>query len=166
VRPERAGDHAAARRVHELAFAPSAAEAALVDALRAEGAHVPGLCLVALSGDELVGHIVLSRARLGSGPEALALAPLAVLPDRQRLGVGSLLVRESLASAAATAYPLVVVLGHPRYYPRLGFEPAAPLGVRAPFDVPPEAWMAYRLPAYTPAARGMVTYADAFAGVT
>jgi putative acetyltransferase len=62
--------------------------------------------------------------------------------------------------------PLVVVLGHPAYYPRFGFEPADALGVLAPFEVPVEAWMAYRLPAYGPGARGTVGYPDAFAAVT
>jgi predicted N-acetyltransferase YhbS len=80
--------------------------------------------------------------------------------------VGSLLVEEGLRRAARTDFPLVVVLGHPGYYPRFGFEPAAGLGIVAPFDVPAEAWMALRLPAYGPEARGTVTYADAFGAVT
>ncbi|HST40346.1 MAG TPA: hypothetical protein VLK58_12605, partial [Conexibacter sp.] len=66
--------------------------------------------------------------------------------------------------------PLVSVLGHPGYYPRFGFERAAPLGVQAPFEVPDDAWMALRLPAYPPPERprpgGVVEYADAFAQVT
>jgi len=57
-------------------------------------------------------------------------------------------------------------VGHADYYPRFGFEPAEPLGIRAPFDVPAEVWMAYKLPAYTPEAEGTVIYPDAFASVT
>ena len=162
VRPETGADHEAIWHVHERAFAPSIAEAKLVDELRAAGDLVPELCLVAEEGGEVVGHIAYSRARLDSGHEALALAPMAVLPERQRDGIGSALVRESLDRAADTEFPLVVVLGHPEYYPRFGFEPGAAHGVLDPYGVPPEAWMVRPLPAYTPDARGLVTYAEAF----
>jgi putative acetyltransferase len=162
VRPESGADHDAIRHVHERAFAPSAAEAKLVDELRAAGDLVPELCLVAVEGGEVVGHIALSRAGLASGHGALALAPMAVLPERQRTGIGSALVSESLDRAAGTAFPLVVVLGHPAYYPRFGFEPGAAHGILDPYGAPPEAWMVHRLPAYTPDARGLVAYARAF----
>ena len=126
-------------------------------------AHVPGLCLVALHRDELVGHLFFSRARLESGDEVLALAPMAVVPERQREGIGSRLLRDGLRRAAETAFPLVLVVGHAGYYPRFGFEPAGALGLRAPWDVPVEAWMALRLPAYRAEARGLVSYPRAFA---
>ncbi len=162
VRPETGADHDAIWHVHERAFAPSMGEAKLVDELRAAGDLVPELCLVADEDGEVVGHIAYSRARLDSGHEVLALAPMAVLPQRQRDGIGSALVRESLDRAAETEFPLVVVLGHPGYYPRFGFEPGAEHGVLDPYGVPPEAWMVHLLPAYTSAARGLVTYAEAF----
>lgn len=163
IRPETADDREAVRRIHEAAFA-TPAEADLVEALRESGASVPELCLVAAEGAEVVGHICFSRARLGAdGPEILALAPMAVEPGRQRRGIGSELVREALDRAEATEYPLVVVLGHPDYYPRFGFDPASAYGVACPYDgVPPEAWMAYTLPAYRPGTRGTVAYAEAF----
>ena len=141
-------------------------EARLVDALRDSEDHVPELCLVAMLDGSVVGHIAFSRARLAGGPQVLALAPMAVLPRHQRHGAGSALVTEALRRAAETHFPLVVVVGHADYYPRFGFEPAGELGIRAPFEVPSEAWMAYRLPAYTPEARGTVVYPDAFAAVT
>jgi putative acetyltransferase len=165
VRPEAEPDYDAIRRVHEQAFAPSAVEARLVDALRVGGELVPELCLVAEETREVVGHIAYSRARLDSGHDVLALAPMAVVPERQRRGVGSALLRESVARASETAFPLVVVVGHPGYYPRFGFEPGAAFGVLDPFGVPPEAWMVRPLPAYTSEARGRVTYAEAFAQV-
>jgi putative acetyltransferase len=165
VRPETGADQEAIWHVHERAFAPSIAEARLVDELRAAGDLVPALCLVAEEEGEVVGHIAYSRARLASGHEALALAPMAVLPERQRHGIGSALVRQSLERAAGTACPLVVVLGHPEYYPRFGFEPGATHGVLDPYGVAPEAWMVHLLPAYTPEARGLVTYARAFSTV-
>jgi putative acetyltransferase len=167
VRPEAAEDFDAIRDIHERAFEPSGAEADLVDALRDAGAHVPELCHVALAHDgSIAGHIAFSRARLQSGPEVLALAPMAVLPEHQRSGAGSALVTEALRRAGETDYPLVIVVGHPDYYPRFGFEPADALGLEVPFELPPEAWMAYRLPSYTPAATGTVIYPQAFAEVT
>lgn len=162
IRPERAEDFDAARRLHEIAFAPSTDEAKLVDALRAPGETVPELCLVALERDELIGHIVYSRARLQSGHEVLALAPMAVLPPRQRAGVGSRLVRASAELAARTGAALAIVVGHPGYYPRFGFESAADLGLEAPWEISPDAWMALRLPAYESGARGRVRHARAF----
>ena len=167
VRPELPHDADAIRAVHQQAFAPSEGEARLVDLLRAAGELEHELCLVAVDHDEIVGHIAFSRARLDSGDEVLALAPMAVLPERQSEGIGAALVSEALHRAQATRFPLVVVLGHAGYYPRFGFRPGADLGVVCPYDgVPPEAWMALPLPAYRPEARGIVTYADAFAAVT
>jgi putative acetyltransferase len=165
VRPERSEDYAAVRELLLAAFGPGSGEADLVDALRAVGDHMPDLCLVAVEGDAVVGHLFFSVARLASGDEVLALAPMAVTPDRQRDGIGSRLVEDGLQRASATAFPLVVVLGHPGYYPRFGFEPAGAYGVRAPWDVPAEAWMVLRLPAYRPEARGLVSYAAAFDAV-
>jgi putative acetyltransferase len=169
TRPERPGDEAAIRAVLEAAF-DTAAEADLVDALRAGGDLVPELCLVAEAGGEIVGYIGFSRAQLegtgaepGGGPELLALAPMAVRPDAQNAGIGYDLVSDALGRAEETAYPLVVVLGHPDYYPRFGFDPASAYGITCPYpDVPPEAWMAFTLPAYAPGTAGTVRYADPF----
>ena len=165
VRAETPEDATAVRLVHERAFA-SLAEPALVEALRRSDAHVPELCLVALEAGEVVAHIAFSRARLGSGHDVLALAPMGVLPELQGRGYGTALVTEALRRAAETAYGLVVVVGHAGYYPRFGFEPARPLGIIAPFPVPDEAWMVHALPRYEPRMRGTLTYADAFADVT
>jgi predicted N-acetyltransferase YhbS len=162
VRQERPADFAAIRSLLERAFEPSREEAELVDALRAAGDHVAELCLAAALHDAIVGHIAFSRARLGSGHEVLALAPMAVAPEHQRSGVGAALIQEGMRRAAATDLALVVVVGHPEYYPRFGFEPAGPLGIVAPFDVAAEAFMAYRLPSYSPDARGTLSYAAAF----
>jgi putative acetyltransferase len=71
-------------------------------------------------------------------------------------------MREALGRAAKTDFPLVSVVGHSTYYPRFGFERAAGCGIVAPFEVPSEAWMVYRLPSYRPEARGKVVYPDGF----
>ena len=166
IRPEDSEDYAGVRGVLQQAFGPDGAEADLVDALRAADAHVPGLCLVALHVREVVGHLFFSRARLDSGDEVLALAPMAVTPERQREGVGSRLLGDGLRRAGQTAFPLVVVVGHADYYPRFGFEPAKAHGIRAPWDVPVESWMVLRLPTYRAEARGLVSYPQAFDAVT
>ena len=163
IRTETPADFEAIRAVHAEAFAPSPVEAKLVDDLRADGALVTDLCLVATEGDAVIGHIAFSRATLDpSGHEILVLAPMGVLPDHQRQGVGMQLIGQSMRRAALTDYPLVSVLGHPEYYPRFGFEPARPLGLDPPFDVSDQAWMARKLPRYTEEARGTVRYAQAF----
>ncbi len=163
VRTETPADFDAIRVVHTEAFAPSPVEAKLVDDLRAEGALVADLCLVATEGERVIGHIAYSSATLDpSGHEILVLAPMAVLPERQRQHVGAQLIGQSMRRAALTDFPLVSVLGHPEYYPRFGFGPARPLGIDPPFDVPDDAWMARKLPRYTSEARGTVTYASAF----
>ena len=162
VRAETPADFNAIRAVHTQAFAPSETEAKLVDDLRADGALVTDLCLVATEGNAVIGHIAYSRASLDSGHEILVLAPMGVLPAHQRQAVGAQLIGQSMRRAALTDFPLVSVLGHPGYYPRFGFEPARPLGIEPPFDVPDDAWMARKLPRYTPEAKGTVTYAAAF----
>ena len=162
VRTEEDRDREGVRRVNEAAF-ETPAEADLVDALRANGDAVAELCLVAVDGDDVVGHICFSRACLeGSDTELLALAPMAVLPERRSEGIGGELIREALQRAEATGFPLVIVLGHAGYYPRFGFDPASAYGIAAPFEVPDENWMAYTLPAYEPGTRGTVVYPEAF----
>jgi putative acetyltransferase len=117
LRPEQPEDFDAIRTVHARAFDPSPAEAQLVDLLRGEDAHVPELCLVAVANGSIDGHIFFSRARLENGPEILALAPMAVLPEHQKQGVGGALLAEALTRAEETEFPLVVVVDTPRITP-------------------------------------------------
>ncbi|POX43089.1 transferase [Streptomyces sp. Ru73] len=162
VRPEAAGDAAAVRAVHLAAF-PSAAEADLVDALREDpGAWLDGLSLVAEAPDgTLAGHALLTRCHVGGHP-ALALAPVAVLPGHQGRGAGSAVVEAGLDAAREAGEDLVVVLGHPGYYPRFGFAPACRWGIRAPFEVPDEAMMALPLDPSRPVPGGTIQYPAAF----
>jgi putative acetyltransferase len=162
LRPERTADHDAIRALHLAAFAPSTFEAEIVDALRAANDHVPDLCLVATHDDAIAGHVMLSHARVGEHP-ALGLGPIGVDPARQHRGIGSALMQEAIERASRTEYPLIALLGHPTYYPRFGFRPAAAtFGVTTHYDAAPEAWMALALPAYAPHIRGAFRYAPAF----
>ena len=115
---------------------------------------------------EILGHIAFSPVRIGaatSGNAALALAPMAMHPRVQRQGIGSRLVTAGLAQATALGAPLVIVLGHPEFYPRFGFVPASPLGILCPFEAPPEAFMVRELkPGAIAAHHGTVRYHPAF----
>ena len=141
VRREQPADIAAIRQVHALVFGRSA-EANLVDTLRMRGKVV--LSLVAAEGDRIVGHILFSPVTIESDDHtfpAVGLAPMAVLPEFQRRGIGSLLVKASLVECQHLGYDGVVVLGHPSYYPRFGFVPASRYGIRSEHEAPDEALM-------------------------
>jgi putative acetyltransferase len=140
LRPERSDDHAAIEQLVRAAFGGDE-EVAMVARIRASDRYVADLALVAESDGEVVGHAMLSEFDLvrddGRGTErVLELAPVAVRPDHQGRGVGSALCRALLELATDRGEPLVLVLGHPAYYPRFGFEPAGDHGIR-----PPEAAM-------------------------
>ncbi|UED84195.1 GNAT family N-acetyltransferase [Streptomyces profundus] len=157
TRPETDADVAAVRRINLAAF-PTAEEADLVDALRADPAWIPGLSLLAVATDGTpVGHALLTRCRVGEGP-ALALAPVAVLPEHQGQGAGSAAIEAALGAARTRDENLVVVLGHPAYYPRFGFGRASQQGIRATFDVPDEALMSLALHPDRPTPTGTIHY--------
>lgn len=106
-------------------------EAALVSDLRQDASWLPHLSLVAVDDEGVFGHVVATRAHVGSEP-ALGLGPLSVVPNRQRTGVGSALVHAVLGAADALDEILVALLGDPRYYGRFGFRPSDTVGITAP----------------------------------
>ncbi|MGW1657179.1 bifunctional class I SAM-dependent methyltransferase/N-acetyltransferase [Streptomyces atratus] len=163
TRPETAADIEAVHAVNAEAFA-TPDEAALVDALRSDpAAWLPGLGYVALDGPDgdIAAYALLTRCRVGDAP-ALALAPVATAPDRQRQGAGQAVVRAALDAARLRGEPLVLVLGHPEYYPKFGFVPASRYGIRPGFDVPDEAMMALVLDDSVPVPQGTIRYPAAF----
>jgi len=95
----------------------------------------------------VIGHILFSPVTLADAPglSLMGLAPMAVMPSRQRQGVGSRLVREGLARCRQLDAAAVVVIGHPQYYPRFGFIPAARLSLRSEYDVPEDVFMVCEL---------------------
>ncbi len=130
----------------------------LVGKLRKSAAFIPELSLLAEEDGALLGHILLTRAKVGSC-EVLALAPLSVAPAAQKRGVGTALMRQAHARAAALGFDIVVVLGSEHYYPRVGYRPASQLGIRAPFDVPDANFMALSLSGSTATLNGTLEYA-------
>jgi len=191
VRREAPADRSAVRALHDTAFADSprrdgvAVEARLVDALRADAGWLPRLSLVADDAGEVVGHVVCTRGWLEPEPAkgadgergldrergaddagrrpVLGLGPLGVLPAWQRRGIGSALVHAVCAAAEAEDERLVVLLGSPAFYGRLGFGPAAAAGVIAPEPSWGEHFQVRRLAAGDVAGdRGRFRYAAPF----
>ncbi len=165
IRSETTADHAAIGALNEVAFETSA-EAELVAALRRDAR--PFVSLVALDGERLVGHAAFSPATLDSDPELpiAGLGPMAVLPARQRQGIGSALVEAGLEHCRAAGFVAVIVLGHAAYYPRFGFAPASRFGLESDYNVPDEVFMALELKAGALSGRrGRIRYHPAFASV-
>jgi putative acetyltransferase len=160
IRVERAGDEDAISAVHRAAFAGED-EVQIVERIRAGSDFLPGLSLVAEDRGAVVGHVILSRGWLDGRP-ALGLGPIGVVPDRQGCGIGAALMHASLEAARTAGEQLVVLLGHPSYYPRFGFVTASTLGITPPFDVPDEAFMALELKPGAAQGGGGFTYASAF----
>ena len=164
IREEVVEDRGAVRAVNEQAFGQQD-EADIVDRLRKS---CPGrLSLVALEGDEIVGHILFSPAKIiGSAKtaEGMGLAPVAVLPARQRRGIGTGLVKRGLEMLKSRGCPFIIVLGHPEYYPRFGFARASLCDVRSQWDgVPDEAFMILILdPLAMEGVSGVARYRDEF----
>jgi len=161
IRPERPADRDAIAELNRAAFG-GPDEAELVDRLR-DGPK-PVISIVATDGAQLVGHIMFSPLAVeidGRRPSALALAPLAVAPDRQRSGIGSRLVAAGLHAAREAGAEAVFVLGHRAFYPRFGFSAALAARFEAAFSG--ASFMALELvPRALEGSGGTATYSVAF----
>jgi putative acetyltransferase len=166
IRHEEPQDIAAIRFVNEQAFGGSG-EANAIDALRDRGAVT--LSLVAVIGDQVVGHLFFSPAAIESADRAwpaLGLAPLSVLPEYQRQGIGTALMNAGLEECRRLGHGRVIVLGHPGYYPRFGFERASQHHVRFEFEAPDEACMILALqPSALDGVTGLAKYQPEWNGV-
>ena len=130
IRAETVADLSAIHEVNAHAFGRQG-EAQLVDALRASESFLRELSLVAVSNGRVVGHVLFTRIHIRTPDRnvpALALAPLAVHPVCQSQGIGSALVRRGLDDARSLGHAIIVVVGHPKYYPRFGFVSAREIG--------------------------------------
>lgn len=161
VRTETAADFAAIREVNRLAFGQDA-EAQLVDALRAGG--FVRASLVAGRDGRVVGHILFSELPIiteAGNVSALALAPMAVLPELQKQGIGSALVHAGLDHCRALGHHIVIVVGHAKFYPRFGFSPQLAARLQSPYAG--EAFMAAELtPGALDGINGRVDYPPPF----
>jgi putative acetyltransferase len=168
IRDELPEDRTAVRRVNELAFGRPG-EADLVDRLRSSCPDA--LSCVAVDGETVVGHIMFTPVVVGSRGRlviGMGLGPMAVLPSHQGRGVGSALVSSGLQELRTRGYPFVVVVGHPGYYPRFGFEPASRRGLKSQWpDMPDDAFMAIVFDEATMNdVAGVAGYRDEFSEVT
>jgi len=162
IRPEIEQDRQAIWNVNRAAF-ESDAEANLVDALR-DGGYVE-VSLIAKVDGEIVGHILFSRlpvvTRVGT-VDAFSLAPMAVLPSYQRRGIGSKLVEAGLEACREKGHKIILVLGHPEFYPRFGFSAELARLLESPFGGV-EAWLAMELaPGALAGVEGRVEYPPPF----
>jgi len=141
IRTEKPEDSAFVYAVIEKTFKRDA-EAKLAEKLRRNCAD--HLSLVAENNGTIVGHIMFTPVMIKNGKEiqGMGLAPMAVMPSMQRMGIGTMLIRAGLNILEKKGCPFVIVLGHPEYYPRFGFQPASMLKIKSQWDdVPDEAFM-------------------------
>ena len=141
IREELPQDSQAIREVNVKAFGQPQ-EADLVDKLRQTCNDL--MSLVAILQNQIVGHILFSPATIQSEKrtiQGMGLAPMAVLPEYQRQGIGSELIRTGIAALKSAGCPFVIVLGHADYYARFDFDPAVHYGIRSEWEVPDEAFM-------------------------
>jgi len=161
IRAEQAGDFGDVRAVNERAF-ERRDEANLVEALRADAVRIASL--VAIEAGRLVGHVMVSRVWIdaASGAVAIAsLAPVAVLPEYQRKGIGSALIARGIDECQSAGWPAMIVVGHVDYYPRFGFSAAAVAHLESPYSGPH--FMGRDLqPGALAKLRGRVRYPDIF----
>jgi putative acetyltransferase len=162
IREEKASDWREVFAINQAAF-PTPAEANLVNALREQCRSI--VSLVAEADGKILGHIMFSPVQLSGHPSLylMGLAPMAVLPECQRKGVGSALVKSGLEKCRVLGVGAVVLLGHREYYPRFGFVPSVRYGIGCEYKVPEEAFMVLELQSgYLAGKSGVIRYHDAF----
>lgn len=142
VREENKSDLIAIKNVNDKAFGQPQ-EGNVIDKIRASDSRV--LSMVAEIDKNVVGHIFYSTAEIAYDNEkivGMGLAPLAVLPEYQRQGIGKRLINESISILRKRSVPFIIVLGHKDYYPKFGFEIASKYGIKCQWEnVPDEAFM-------------------------
>lgn len=165
IRQEQPADYSMVYQIIKEAFAyaehSNGKEQDLVVRLRESKAFIPELSLVAVEDSRIVGHILFTKAFVND-VEVLALAPLSVLPGYQNKGIGLSLIEQGHIIATRLGYEYSIVLGHSKYYPKAGYVPASRYGIKAPFEVEDENFMATCFRENAVKLNGMIQYAGAF----
>ena len=165
IRQENKNDYEEVYNVIKTAFETAehsdGNEQDLVVALRKSDNFIPELSLVAVIDNKIVGYILFTKIKIGK-QEELAIAPLGVLPEYQKQGIGRTLIQEGNKKAKELGYHYSVVLGSDKYYPKFGYVSAKEYGIVAPFDVPDENFMAIKLNDTDIEIKGIVQYAKEF----
>ena len=165
IRQENKNDYEEVYNVIKTAFETAehsdGNEQDLVVALRKSDNFIPELSLVAVIDNKIVGYILFTKIKIGK-QEELALAPLGVLPEYQKQGIGRTLIQEGNKKAKELGYHYSVVLGSDKYYPKFGYVSAKEYGIVAPFDVADENFMAIKLNDTDIEIKGIVQYAKEF----
>jgi putative acetyltransferase len=164
IRDETPNDEPAIREVNNQAFGQPL-EARLVEILREHDGLL--LSLVAVVEERIVGHILFTPVTLTTGVDEVrgaGLGPMAVLPEFQRVAVGSKLIISGIERMKQRGVPFIAVLGHAAYYPRFGFQKASDYGVRCQWEVPDDAFMIMPITDRPPP--GLARYRDEFMTVS
>ncbi len=149
------------KKAFENAEHSDGSEHLLVEALRSSENFIKKLSLVAVEDNIIIGYILFTKIKIGKDEE-LALAPLAVLPEFQRKGVGKALIKEGHKIAKEFGYHFSVVLGSENYYPKFGYSAASKWDIKAPFEVDDKNYMAKKLCNGAYKVCGTVEYAKEF----
>ncbi|MBN1572176.1 MAG: N-acetyltransferase [Deltaproteobacteria bacterium] len=147
IRSETADDQKSIYDLHLSAFGRRV-EPELVGKIRSKENFIPELSLVAVNENKILGHLLFSIITIESeGKEipVLALSVISVLPEYQKKGIGTKLIKRGLEKCRRLGHNVIIVIGHPSYYPRFGFVPASGYGLSVPFEAPDEAVMAAEL---------------------
>ncbi|MFN6527721.1 N-acetyltransferase [Nostoc sp. ChiSLP03a] len=163
IRCETLLDYTAIAEVNTLAFGQEN-EAKLIEKIRYSDRYISELSLVAEVENVVAAHILFSYIDLVGEEtlQVLGLAPLAVHPQFQRQGIGSALIKAGLEIAELKKESIVIVLGHPHFYTRFGFQSSVVYEIESPFPVPEEFFMVKALQNYQKQYKGKVVYPDSF----
>jgi predicted N-acetyltransferase YhbS len=164
IRQERPNDYEKVYEINKRAFNQEN-ESELIKKIRKGQNHIPALSLVAEIEGKLVGHILFSKIKIVGdlNYDSLALAPMAVIPEYQKKGIGSKLVAGGLKKAKKLGFNSIIVLGHKDYYTKFGFRRASRWGIKCPFEVPDDVFMAIELTINALDGKaGIVAYPDEF----
>jgi len=161
IRDERKNDYDEIKKINDLAFGQEN-EGKMVEVLRKTLDYNPELSLVAEIKNKIVGYILFYPIKIKNKKgefTVLSLAPMAVHPEYQNKGIGSKLVKSGIEIARGNGFGAVIVVGHPKYYPRFGFSHASKWGLKLPFDSPDDLFLALELKEnYLKSCSGKVEY--------